>query len=100
MVTKLETNMPLDTMNNYEEVSGGAKKKKHKSKAKPKCKPKSKAKPPKKGRSKKGGSVLADVSVPAGLLFLNEFFKRRSGSTPRSKVSKIKTLKKTKSKRR
>ena len=28
-------------------------------------------------KSRKGGSVLADISVPAGLLFLNQFLKRR-----------------------
>ena len=46
-------------------------------------------------KNKKGGSVLADVSVPAGLLFLNEFLKRRSGLVyPNSK--KVKFSKKRK----
>lgn len=46
-------------------------------------------------RNKIGGSVLADVSVPAGLLFLNEFLKRRSGLVhPNSK--KVKFSKKRK----
>ena len=41
-----------------------------------------------KSRSKKGGSVLADVSVPAGLLFLNEFLKRRKANSKKVKFSK------------
>ena len=39
-------------------------------------------------RNKKGGSVLADVSVPAGLLFLNEFLKRRKANSKKVKFSK------------
>tara|TARA_B110000444_G_C18762703_1_gene558393 strand:- start:108 stop:287 length:180 start_codon:yes stop_codon:yes gene_type:complete len=31
-------------------------------------------------RSKKGGSVLTNMSVPVGLLFLNQFFKRRKAT--------------------
>tara|TARA_B100001093_G_scaffold510863_1_gene577567 strand:- start:726 stop:995 length:270 start_codon:yes stop_codon:yes gene_type:complete len=38
--------------------------------------------------SKRGGSVLADVSVPAGLLFLNEFLKRRKANSKKVKFSK------------
>jgi hypothetical protein len=41
-----------------------------------------------KSRSKKGGSILADVSVPAGLLFLNEFLKRRKANSKKVKFSK------------
>jgi len=41
-----------------------------------------------KNRNKKGGSVLADVSVPAGLLFLNEFLKRRKANSKKVKFSK------------
>jgi hypothetical protein len=39
-------------------------------------------------RNKTGGSVLADVSVPAGLLFLNEFLKRRKANSKKVKFSK------------
>ena len=38
--------------------------------------------------NKTGGSVLADVSVPAGLLFLNEFLKRRKANSKKVKFSK------------
>ena len=47
-----------------------------------------------KGRNKKGGSVLADMSVPAGLLFLNQFFKRRKAT------NKVKGSKKRKATRK
>ena len=43
---------------------------------------------------KKGGSVLADMSVPAGLLFLNQFFKRRKAT------NKVKSSKKRKATRK
>ena len=39
-------------------------------------------------RKKTGGSVLADISVPAGLLFLNEFLKRRKANSKKVKFSK------------
>ena len=43
---------------------------------------------------KQGGSVLADMSVPTGLLFLNEFFKRRKAT------NKVKGSKKRKATRK
>ena len=39
-------------------------------------------------KTKRGGSVLADVSVPAGLLFFNEFLKRRKANSKKVKFSK------------
>ena len=30
------------------------------------------------GRKKTGGSILADISIPAGFLFFHEFLKRRN----------------------
>ena len=67
MTTKLETMSPLEGMTSKQlmQLQGGKKKGRGKTG---------------KGRSRKGGSVLADMSVPAGLLFLNEFFKRRHGT--------------------
>ena len=53
--------------------------------------PKPPTKPSKKSpstRGKKGGSVLADISVPAGLLFLNQFLKRRKTGSKKVKFSK------------
>tara|TARA_Y100000389_G_scaffold198670_1_gene235598 strand:- start:3940 stop:4188 length:249 start_codon:yes stop_codon:yes gene_type:complete len=47
-----------------------------------------------KGKSKRGGSVLADMSVPVGLLFLNQFFKRRKAT------NKVKGSKKRKATRK
>tara|TARA_B100000035_G_scaffold315342_1_gene335363 strand:+ start:1028 stop:1291 length:264 start_codon:yes stop_codon:yes gene_type:complete len=55
------------------------------------CSSKKVGKKSKKGgnsRNKKGGSVLADISVPAGLLFLNEFLKRRKANSKKVKFSK------------
>tara|TARA_B100000287_G_C20537316_1_gene743256 strand:- start:527 stop:769 length:243 start_codon:yes stop_codon:yes gene_type:complete len=66
----LETKMPLEGLS-MKELKGG-----------------------KKGRNKKGGSVLADMSVPAGLLFLNQFFKRRKAT------NKVKSSKKRKATRK
>lgn len=41
-----------------------------------------------KGAKKKGGSVLADVSVPASLLLLNQFFKNKKTQENKSKKFK------------
>ena len=65
----LETKMPLEGLS-MKELKGG------------------------KSRGKKGGSVLADMSVPAGLLFLNQFFKRRKAT------NKVKGSKKRKATRK
>ena len=46
------------------------------------------------GRKRKGGSVLADVSVPASLLLLNQFFKNRK--TQENKKIKFNKSKKSK----
>tara|TARA_Y100000992_G_C21238159_1_gene479267 strand:- start:67 stop:342 length:276 start_codon:yes stop_codon:yes gene_type:complete len=37
---------------------------------------------------KRGGSLLGDVSVPAGFLFLNEFLKRKKTNSKKAKFSK------------
>tara|TARA_Y100001980_G_C14266282_1_gene105930 strand:- start:69 stop:323 length:255 start_codon:yes stop_codon:yes gene_type:complete len=66
----LETKMPLEGLS-MKELKGGNK-----------------------TRIKKGGSVLADMSVPAGLLFLNQFFKRRKAT------NKVKGSKKRKATRK
>jgi hypothetical protein len=49
-----------------------------------------------KRRGSKGGSVLADMSVPAGLLFLNEFFKRKKSMKKVKFSKKRKTTRKAK----
>ena len=45
-------------------------------------------KPKKYFRKKRGGSLLADVSVPTSLLLLNQFFKHRKTQENMSKKSK------------
>ncbi len=47
--------------------------------------------------SKKGGTFLGDVSVPAGLLLLNQFMKKRKNRKNKSKTSKKSLKRKTKS---
>ena len=44
-----------------------------------------------KGLHKKGGSLVADVSVPASFLLLNQFFKNKKNS--KKKTKKFKKLK-------
>lgn len=43
-----------------------------------------------KSRKKRGGSFLADISVPAGLFLLNQYMKKRNTSQKKSKKSKKK----------
>ena len=62
-------------------MNGGNKKRRTRSKSKSR-------------RGKKGGTFLGDVSVPAGLLFLNELMKRKSSkSSKSSKKSRSKSRK-------
>jgi len=58
--------------------------------------PKSKINIPKsksKAGHKKGGSLLADVSVPASFLLLNQFFKNRKIKSKKFKKNKSKKVK-------
>lgn len=72
----LETKLPLEGLS-MKELKGGGRSSTRRS-----------------SRGKKGGSVLADMSVPAGLLFLNQFFKRRKAT------NKVKGSKKRKATRK
>jgi len=80
-------------------TSTSTRQRRHSSRISPMLRKKSPPKPPTKPptkpsrkssstRGKKGGSVLADVSVPAGLLFLNQFLKRRKTVSKKVKFSK------------
>lgn len=47
-------------------------------------------------KTRKGGSLMADVSVPASLLLLNQFFKNRKTQENKRKFNKSKKSKKNK----
>ncbi len=51
-------------------------------------------------RRKRGGSVLADASVPAGLLLLQQYLKKRKGKKSMKKKSKVVKSMRKKSMRR
>ena len=78
--------MTLDTMN-METFRGGYNSSYNNRRRRPGAgiKPKNKNKNKK---SKKGGSFVADVSVPASLLLLNQFFKKRNNESKKIKRNK------------
>ena len=82
--------MTLDTMN-METFRGGYRgysSSSNRNKKRPGAGIKPKNKNKKNKKSKKGGSLVADVSVPASLLLLNQFFKKRNNESKKIKRNK------------
>lgn len=76
--------MTLDIMNT--ELEGGYKRSRSRSRSKV-------LRSRRKAGHKKGGSLLADVSVPASFLLLNQFFKNRKIKSKKLKKNKSKKVK-------